>query len=220
MGSLLSTVTTCYLEPKFGIELANTGKMINTYEENTVIKFQSLSLMNPILLTGKKVFLYRSLAQHLCKIKTVEQLWIHHRILILKDNIKQSGLKHNFNLTTNIDLIAYQWVCSIIEMLSHDDVLWIRSNDFFKNKKLVMEQVCNHFQLSPITDFSLANINVKKLELLGKNDPLNIDLSDNLPSVEDDHGIIENDICLNDSEICNITKKIEESFPFLKEYLC
>ena len=72
MTSLLSAVATCYLEPPNGIDIANSGD-VPEYLKDTVVKFQSLALMKPILLTGKKVFLYRPLAQHLQKITLVRQ---------------------------------------------------------------------------------------------------------------------------------------------------
>lgn len=216
MGSLLSTVTTCFLEPPHGIHMANTGDIIEIYR-NSVVKFQSLSLMNPILLNGEKVFLYRPLLQHLFKIKS-DKVWFKFRAKALHNFIKEP-LLFNWNPKTDLELITYQWLCSVHEMNNHSDVLWIQTNDFLKNKKETMDLVCNHFNLEKVSDFSLTNINVKKLKLLGKNTACNIEIKNDMKLLDKNHGIIENSMCLHDTELVDLAKKVEKLFPNIKHLI-
>ena len=218
MAYLLSTVHSTYSEPESGIEMANTGKILENYK-NSIIKFQSLCLMNPILLKNKKVFLYRPLLQHLFKISSVEKEWIHHRVLTLKDIIKRDGLKYNFIPSNNIELIVYQWICSVIEMTNHDDVLWIQTNDFLKDKQSVMNKVCDHFEIDKITDFSLSKIDVKKLNRLRKKLLHDVNFDSEIQLVNENHGIIEITDSMKNSQIGEIVVKIENKFPSLSSFL-
>lgn len=219
MGALLSTVVPTYLEPVDGIKITNTGIVKEKYF-NTVIKFQSLSLLNPILLEGKKVFLYRPLLHHLFKIKS-DKIWLKNRANTIRFIVKKEQLLE-WNPKTDLEFIAYHWICSINEMNKHLDVLWIQSNEFFENKKNIMDKVCDHFALNRIKDFSLTNRNVKKLKLLGKEEPCNIEVEINLNPVKDDYGIVKNTECYKDNEIIELVKEVENltsSYTLIKKFL-
>lgn len=216
LGSLLSTVTTCYLEPQFAHDMIKTGEIPDQYK-NTTIKFSSLSLMKPITFTGKKVFLYRPLLHHLYKIKSVDSLWIQHRVKMLQDMIMNDNrFKSMWNPISDMQFIAYQWLVSVSEISNHSDVLWIQTNDFFMDKSTTMNHVCDHFNLPRITDFSIANLNVKQLGINGKNSPCNIKLKPKISFVKSDHGIIKNDECLSDPELVNIITELSDIFPHLQ----
>lgn len=223
MGSLLSTVTTVYLEPPDGIEIANSGKFTEKYKD-AVVKFQSLSLMNPILLEGKKVFLYRPLLSHLYKIKS-DSVWHTNRAIHLREMLKKNQSQIDWIPKGKSEFIAYQWIISVLEMRKHKDVLWVQSNDFFKNKKEVMNSVCAHFDVNSNIDFSLANLNVKRIKF-PRDKPFDVnkvfsnsEIVSKASGVSDNHGVIENFTCFQDEQIVELTKKIEELFPELKVFL-
>jgi ligand-binding sensor domain-containing protein len=208
MGSLLSTVSKTYLEPEHGIEIANTGKVYDQYK-GSVVKFQSLSLMKPVLLTGKKVFLYRPLLQHLHKIKTVENLWLKYRADILRGMVNKKDV---WIPDTDLEHVAYQWICSIIEMEKHKDVLWIKTNDFLENKVHIMNTVCNHFNLHRVTDYSLSSVNVKKMRINGKSEICKVSIKNEDERVCNNHGIILKKDCI-DKEVIDLCKTISLHYP-------
>jgi hypothetical protein len=207
MGSLLSTVTNCYLEPPHGIEMAKTGNVYDQYKD-CVVKFQSLSLINPILLGGKKVFLYRPLSQHLHKIKSVQDYWMQIRAQQLRTMLNDDGI---WNPSSDLELIAYHWVTSVKEMMKHQDVLWIQSNEFFQNKQGVIDNVCAHFGLPIVTDYSLSPVNVKHMDLNGKDHVCEAAISDTqgVERVTSNHGII---LTSTDDEILEICETVNRLY--------
>lgn len=90
-------------------------------------------------LTGKKVFLYRSLPTHLCAGMLLGQFKFH-------------GL-HKYWLE--------KWIDTIELGLYSSDVLWIESNDFFRDVRGTMDKVCAHFKIPKIKSTAWAGYNVK-----------------------------------------------------------
>lgn len=210
MGSLLSTVSKTYLEPEHGIEMANTGKIYDQYKDS-VVKFQSLSLMKPILLNGPKVFLYRPLAQHLHKISNVQSYWLTFRAEYLRTNYKEYDV---WTPTSDIEMIAYHWIRSVHEMSQHTNVLWIESNNLFMQPKMTMDSVCDHFNFPKISDFSLSQVDVKKMMINGRSSACEINIAE-ATRVSVDHGVIHtNEASTEIFSLCNMigeTYKVSNS---------
>lgn len=216
LGSLLSTVSTCYLEPQFAFNMARTGKITDDHN-NSIIKFPSLVLMDPVLLNDKKVFLYRPLLQHLYKIKSVESIWLKDRTMIIRDKIKQKNLFEGlWEPKTPMETIAYQWLVSVQEINKHNNVMWIQTNDFLKNKEKTIHNVCNFFQIKQVTDFTLTKFNIKKIKINGKNTPCSFVLNETLETVNETHGIVYNEECEKDIELVDIVNNLKSLFPYNK----
>ena len=223
LTSLLSKVSRSYAEPSWSSSLligVDPYKNMKSFY-GSVVKFPSMVSCFDTNFPGKKVFLYRPLSQHLCKMKSVDELWIDHRLRKIDYIFKN----HNHPLIgwepkDNLDKITYLWICSVFRMLDHSDVLWIKTNDFLKETENTLNGVCNHFNLPKVNDFSISNINVKKSGFNGKDDPINEILQkEKLEYTFPSYGVIETDMALFDTEISDIVKFIENHFEELREFL-
>jgi hypothetical protein len=172
---------------------------------------------------GNKVFLYRPLAQHLCKIKSVDPMWIKQRLsktdYIFKNH--NHPKLSDWKSKDDLDKITYMWLCSVFRMLDSSNVLWITTNDFLQDKKETLKKVCNHFNLPEVTDFSFCDIDVKKTRLNGRDDTV-IDTFNQTEHIEytfPSYGLIETTMSLYDLDIQKRVEKIENLFPQLKDYL-
>jgi len=224
MTSLLSTVYQAYSEPSWSASFLLGIDPYKNMESfyGSVVKFPSLTSCFETNFPGNKVFLYRPLAQHLCKIKSVDPLWIENRLrktdYILK---KYNHPAINWIPKDKLDRVTYVWLCSVFRMLDSSNVLWITTNSFLEDKKETLKLVCNHFNIPEVTDFSLCDVNVKKSGLNGKDIPVidtfyqSKDIEYTFPS----YGLIETKMALYDPDIQRRVEEIENLFPQLKDYL-
>jgi hypothetical protein len=225
LTSLLSDVATVYSEPSWASSLLLGLDPYKNMESfyGSVVKFPSMVSCYPTNFPGKKVFLYRPLAQHLCKMKSVDSLWIQSRLKRIDYIFKNHNHPKivNFNPQTELEKITYLWMCSIFCMLDVENLLWIKTNDFLNDKEDILNKVCYHFDLPYVTDFYISNIDVKRSGINVKDSPIsksyNSDL--NFKYVIPSYGIIETDLALYDSEISEIVKLIENNFPELDQFL-
>jgi hypothetical protein len=112
-------------------------------------------------------------------------------------------------------------LCSVFRMLDDPNILWIRTNDFLREKQKTLEIICNHFNLSQVTDLSLSDINVKKSGLNAKDTPVNdrVKEIDYVEYVLPSYGIIETQLALYDEDIKTRVKMVENMYPELKSFL-
>lgn len=226
LTSLLSTVTTAYSEPSWSSSLLlgiDPLKNIKTFY-GSVVKFPSMVSCFPTNFNGKKIFLYRPLAQHLCKMKSVDKNWTENRL------VKVDYIYQNYNHPkivgwipkTKLEKITYLWVCSVFRMMDLDEVLWIKTNDFLINKKEILKLTCEHFCIPIAIDISISNINVKKSGWNAKDLPVGEVINKNELTIGcpfPSYGIIETDLSLYDVEIKDVVKMIENVFPELSNFL-
>jgi hypothetical protein len=225
LTSLLSTVTTAYSESSWSKSLllgVDPYKNIQSVY-GSVVKFPSMVSCYPKDFPGEKVFLYRPLAQHLCKMKSVDPLWIKSRLKTIDyifKNYNHPKLSE-WKSKNDLDKITYMWLCSVFRMLDDPNILWIRTNDFLREKQKTLEIICNHFNLSEVTDLSLSDINVKKSGLNSKDIPINHKIKeiDYIEYVLPSYGIIETDLALYDEDIKTRVKTIENMYPQLGNLL-
>lgn len=230
MTFLLSQVVEAYSEPAWSRARLNGANPFSTVEKyyGSVVKFPSLATVLPDQFNGKKVFLYRPLAQHLCKLKSLESEWLDLRlpkINYLLENYKHPIL-NEWQPTDQLDKSACIWACSVLRMIDSTDVLWIKANEFFKDKRTTIDIVCDHFNLPYVPDLNVANVNAKQIKINGQDTPIRVTLHNQsilnsyyIPWVYPSHGIIENDIALADKDIKERVEIIEEKFPALKPFL-
>lgn len=222
---LLSNVCKSYAEPGWSRSLLlgiDPYKNMESFYDS-IVKFPSMTSCFETNFPGKKVFLYRPLSQHLCKMKSVDQIWSRLRF----DKIDYIFKNHNHHLITNwnpqddLEKITYLWVCSVFRMMDQSEVLWIKTNDFLENKEKILNEVCDHFGLPFPNDFSFSDINVKKMSLNGGNDPVN-NLVKEIDSFEytfPSYGLISTEMALYDLDIKRRVEKIENKYPEIKKFL-
>jgi hypothetical protein len=216
MATLLTGSAVVYCEPPWTQNiLLNDDVQIPEDIGNIVIKWGSGWCPFSNKLPGQKVFLYRKLKQHLFKIKS----YYMDNIISTKYenhlNHCHSSIKE-YQPKTHLEKIAFMWLNNVTWLKEVDDVLWLESNSFFKNKKETMDLVCDHFELNPINNFELSNVYVKSFGLIGKETPINQVEIPNLgesKSLYPSYGIIEDDMCNLYSEIGDIVLEVKERFP-------
>lgn len=219
MATLLANSTIVYCEPPWSENiLLNVQLKLPSDFDNVVIKFGSGScpLSNKVL--GKKVFLYRKLKHHLFKIKSSN--YIEH-ILSTK---YEHNLKYchpsltDYEFKSDLEKIAFIWLNNVQWLSDVDNVLWVESNNFFKNKKETMNMVCEHFNIDKVKNYELSNVYVKSFNLIGNERSINEAEIPNLgevKSVYPSFGIIEDDLCDLYSEINDIISWVEGRFQFV-----
>lgn len=225
LTSLLSTVTTAYSESSWTKSLLIGIDPYKNIESvyGSVVKFPSMVSCYTTDFPGEKVFLYRPLAQHLCKMKSVEPMWIQSRLkridYIFREHNHQKLSDWKFK--NDLDKITYMWLCSVFRMLNDPNILWIQTNDFLKEKQQTLDAICNHFNLSQVTDLSLSDINVKKSGLNAKDTPVNdrVKEIDYVEYVLPSYGIVETQLALYDEDIKTRVKMVENMYPELKSFL-
>lgn len=225
LTSLLSDVANVYSEPSWSSSLMIGLDPYKNAESfyGSVVKFPSMMSCFPTNFEGQKVFLYRPLAQHLCKMKSVEPIWIKSRLKRIDQIYKKNNHQKIINWIpeTEFEKVVYLWVCSVFCMLDYEDILWIKTNDFLNNKKETLDKVCDHFGLPYVTNFSLSNIDVKRSGINVKDFPIKNSYKNDIKFkyVIPSYGIIETDLSLYDTEISDAVKFIENHFEELREFL-
>jgi hypothetical protein len=225
MTSLLSTVCKAYAEPSWAKSLligTDPYKNIENFY-GSVVKFPSMTTCFETNFPGNKVFLYRPLAQHLCKIKSVDPIWVKQRLsktdYIFKNH--NHPKLSDWNSEDDLDKITYVWLCSVFRMLDSSNVLWITTNDFLQDKKETLRKICNHFNLPEVTDFSFCDIDVKKTRLNGRDDTV-IDTFNQTEHIEytfPSYGLIETSMALYDLDIQRRVNEIRDKFLEIEQFL-
>lgn len=219
MATLLANSTIVYCEPSWSENLLLNQDLEIT---NVTIKFGSGWCPFSNNLPGKKVFLYRKLGHHLFKIKSshyidsiISTKYEHHL------NHCHSSLKE-FQFKTDLEKIAFMWLNNVQWIRDVDNILWIESNSFFKDKKETMDLVCDHFNLNKIKNYELSNVYVKSFGLIGNEKSINEAEIPNLGQVKTlypSYGAVESDLIRYDIEINNIVSWTENKFSELKEFV-
>jgi hypothetical protein len=222
---MLSEIVQSYSEPDWAksLLLGSTPVNITDTFRDTVVKFPSLVSSLPIRFNGNKVFLYRPLSQHLCKIKSVDPIWIRSRAnkinQLLKNNTVNPLLGEG--IFDELDAVARIWILSVFQMRNTDDVLWLETNDLFTNKKDSVIKVCKHFGLSPTRSLHDTMVDVKKSRFVGHNDPLNkvASTSQLVYTPYSSYGIIETHLALLDDDTMRRVDSIAKTFPEVSNLL-
>lgn len=213
MATLLANSTTVYCEPPWShnILLNNDLKI----SKDVAIKFGSGWCSFSSNLPGKKVFLYRKLKHHLFKIKSSH--YIDH---IISTKYEHS-LSHchpslkKYQVKSDLEKIAFIWLNNVLWMNDTENVLWIETNSFFKNKKETMDLVCEYFSLEKVKNYELSNVYVKSFNLIGNEKAINEAEISNLGQIKTlypSYGVVEDDMCDLYSEIKNILLEIKSQF--------
>jgi hypothetical protein len=218
MSTLLRFSSEVYSEPPW-LPTLSKKELSKILDERSdcIIKFPSIYCFFSNYYPGKKVFLYRNLKQHLVKILSLEKKRID-KIVSQVDwygNECLHPLVKKHSLETGIKKITAMWVSRILYLMEVEDVMWIKSNDFFANKKEIMNNVCEHFNAPKVEDFSIAEFYVKEV---GFKPGIEVPLSDIIPDTKDkkpidsSFGIIGNDCDVN-IEIETIISWVRVNFP-------
>jgi len=198
-------------------EISNYLK--NNFKENTLIKFpSSLCYLAPII-DNKKVFIYRSLKEHLKKTlynyKNYSDFFqINSKVLnIIYNNLHPKNKKIDFNNSVLL-LQAYFWVDRFLWILDSSNIHFINANDFFLNKENKTKEICDFFKIEYIP--IQIDYNVKKANL----NRCNFYINENNVIKENKEEFKKEEIDnFNSKELDDIILKIKDEFPSLKQFI-
>ena len=146
----------------------------NRLRDNQLIKYSSVYCYMAPLLDGKKVFLYRTLTEHLRKMASKPE-YLKGSLEFGISNIARfshpqapfSGLEDNFLL-----FHAYLWINRLLWIFETEDIALIDADEFLNNQQGVAKQVCDYFGVDyiPVEIYG----DVKKLGFNHNNLPINV----------------------------------------------
>ena len=206
LTSLISNCGKTYSEPKWAHTLFMSDSCPNEISEHygSIVKFQSINISIGFKPAGPKVFLYRPLAQYLHKMTGVDSDWIEKRKNLYGQYFtKIQGKELIIEPKTIMQLHSIFWASCVIEMQKLENVLWIKSNDFFLDKEGIAKNVLTHFGKKGEPDMRFANVNVKQLKLNGDGQirPFDSYITETTEYVTGDHGLIGSSLALENPTI-------------------
>lgn len=144
---------------------------------------------------GKKVFLYRQLPAQIGAYMQMGQVNLRKR--------------------------TEDWVTILKTMKRSKDMLWIESNDFFRDVRGTMDRVTDHFQIPRVKNINWANHNVKLYVEQGLTyAPIQLPEA---PEGDGDYkaidGVIDFDAAMSISRIAILVDEMREKYPSLREYM-
>jgi hypothetical protein len=224
LSYMLTEVATVYAESDWTRAMLLGSTPCNPEElyNNAVVKFPSLVSCLSTRFDGNKVFLYRPLSQHICKLKSVDPNWLSSRVSkmnqLISENTVNSQLKEN--VIDNLDIAVRVWILSVLQMKNTENVLWLKTNDLITNRQESVNLVCNHFDLPKVCRLHNTNISVKKSGLLGHNESINnIEKNSIVYTPYPSYGVIETSLALFDDDTKRRLATVETNFPELGDLL-
>lgn len=217
LSALLSNCCQTFSEPRWTKDLFLADSCSEAVIQNfgSIVKMQSISTRIGFKPPGPKVFLYRPLAHHLLKMSEATVDWINTRKEIYgKYFLALQGNELLLEPETIMQLHTIFWASCVIEMKKTEDVMWIRSNDFFTDKEGTARAVLEHFGIDGDPDMRFSQINVKSLRLNGGGipiQPFEDYITETTETISDDRGIISTEIALENSQIVETIEWAKEN---------
>ena len=153
-----------------------------SHDDNTLIKYPSYASFLSNVVSGKKIFLYRDLRDHIEKITSfqkgstmIRRLTYHYEIFKLRN------LFPDVNPENDRQKLAFVWAHHMFDISKSKNVLFIKTNDFFLHPIEMVDKVTKFFDIDSVKDFDPLSFHVKK-DFLRKDDPLDkINVSYKIP---------------------------------------
>lgn len=221
LSSLLSSCTPTYSEPHWAHTLDNAKSLPPEIVEynRSVVKFSSITTSIGFKPEGPKVFLYRPLVQYLLKMEECGKDWLEARKQLYGrffDQILGQSLRHLYP-NDAMQLHTIFWTSCVLEMQKSDNVLWIKSNDFFLNKESTARQASSHFEIEGNPDMRFATINTKSLGLNNNGKIQPFEYYETVERVTDNRGIIETPTALENQQIVDTVEWAKLNIPLNPE---
>ncbi len=144
---------------------------------------------------GKKVFLYRQLPSQIGAYMQLGQ--------------------------TNLRKRTEDWITILKTMKRAKDIIWIESNDFFRDVRGTIDTVTDHFEIPPVKDINWANHNVKLFVEQGLTyAPIQLPKApEGVGTYTAEDGIIDPDAAMSIPRIAALVDEMREKYPSLREYM-
>lgn len=174
LGALLSKSLPTRNEPDWSHKIAEQTNPLEFVKQNAsdneIIKYPSVYCYLMPQIEGKKVFVYRSLASHIKKLKDSPDLVFHLNAMTPNLHRKTQGWDMG---TTETTIQTLLWMDRCFWTIDSKDVLLINAQDLFEDQQKVAKKVCAHFGIEyvPIE----INYDVKTAELNHTDNAIELD---------------------------------------------
>ena len=143
-----------------------------SHEDNTLVKYPSYASFLSNVVSGKKIFLYRNLRDHMEKITSLDKAnTLFRRISYHYEIFKLRNLFPDVKPENDRQKMAFVWAHHLFDISKSQNVLFLKSNDFFLYPKEVVDKVTKFFDITPVKDFDPLSFHVKK-DFLRRDEPL------------------------------------------------
>lgn len=176
LASMLGKSIPTIIEPSWSYRIhkqpgkTNTTNFISSnLNDSILVKYPSAYCYVAPLITGKKIYLYRTLQSHLEKMLSNSGYLVNDsesELEVMKGNLHEGlgwdyfGIKNtkkvDFNKTHfkhwyNFNIHALLWVDRYLHTNDSKDLLLINSSDFFNEKQKTAKQICDFFEIEYVT---------------------------------------------------------------------
>jgi len=160
----------------------------------------------------------------------VEAWWGHHnlaptvkgpKVFLYRQLPSQIGAWMQEMLHYDLEDRAEGWIKSIESMKEAKNLIFIESNNFFRDVRGTMDVVCGHFRIPVIKNLGWANHNVKILGLQDiKHAPVILpEPPEYIGDFTAKDGVIDPDLAMTVPTISRIVDKLRKKYPHLIEYM-
>lgn len=227
LAALLSSVKkNTYAEPYSAVWHTENENYFIDYAKlgplDSLIKMPSTLCHSSVQTSEKKIFLYRTLSEHLMAVfnhadrKTLT-VALDYPYLEKVPHPVLRGLKCDTLLKKHV----YMWANRVFWMGESTNVYWVDSNCLFLNTHEVVKDICGFFNYSQTVDFSYMELDVKRAGLNRTDSPLDtIPIPDHRKKkLKENHGVYPADMITRDKQIMQACEWIEKLFPSTKNIL-
>tara|TARA_Y100001958_G_scaffold79425_1_gene53619 strand:- start:30 stop:779 length:750 start_codon:yes stop_codon:yes gene_type:complete len=142
------------------------------HKDNTLVKYPSYASFLSNVVSGKKIFLYRDLRDHMEKITSQDKgNTLFRRISYHYEIFKLRNLYPDVKPKNDIQKMAFVWAHHLLDISKSQNVLFLKSNDFFLHPIEIVNKVTKFFDITPVKDFDPLSFHVKK-DFLRRDEPL------------------------------------------------
>ena len=140
---LLSPKIESYSEPNWTHEpIQNNSFMLHSdtlHKERTLVKYPSGVCPMVSQVSGKKVFLYRNLKEHLFKFRSVgDYQFSYYLDFFLKQRHPAIA---DMPIDSKLQKHLFLWANRVLWVQEEKEVLWIKSRDFFAHKEEELKKI-------------------------------------------------------------------------------
>jgi len=211
LGALLSKSLPTKNEPDWSHKIGQQQNPLEFIKQNAsdneIIKYPSVYCYLMPQIEGKKVFVYRSLASHIKKLKGSQDLVFH--LNAMTPNLHPKTQRWDMG-TTETTIQTLLWMDRCFWTIDSKDVLLVNAQDLFDDQQKVAKKVCAHFGIEyvPVE----INYDVKQAELNHTDNAIQLD------NVAVKSSFVEPPDTA-DFELMRWVDKIVESHPKLKYFM-
>ena len=142
------------------------------HKDNTLVKYPSYASFLSNVVSGKKIFLYRDLRDHMEKLTSQDKgNTFFRRISYHYEIFKLRNLYPDVKPKNDIQKMAFVWAHHLLDISKSQNVLFLKSNDFFLHPIEIVNKVTKFFDITPVKDFDPLSFHVKK-DFLRRDEPL------------------------------------------------